>query len=622
MKIFRKNHFFRWLHFYRWAIFCGVIILGVSGLVLLGIAKIVDVMPEHMELTQKRSFLDLIQADQLASTARQMAEKEDLKSTTRVWVQAIQQNPGNADHIRSMLEFLLENDRVSSEAIAAMNMSRWLLKLSSTNHSDAVLVARVYDHYGLQKQSLELLDDHGDGLGSGDKSAYVRLLFENRKFNEFYAAWSRLGEEEKNLPEMRMMSTAWDYGFSENLDQADAARSELLEHIQDNPAHAGRLRITFLMAAHRGDLVTLESVLENLQLINAAQPVHHHTYWKILHLNGRSSEARKKAIAYNFPPRGPDDFTSQLETLLMLDLNSQAYDYIDKYIDRFPGFPLPWFEALKVLASKMEWDRLADCSDRLLSNPSMIAHESLGRFFRGIAYHRMNRFDRAATMFEGLKTKSLTANNAVSQDLIPMVITELSDFGYPETAAEIFDGLTGDENFSESLSYWKAGYKLALAARDLNRAFLASEKLYTLEPENYISLFNFASCLISFGDSPDESLMRMEMLMELRPGWIPGLINHALALIQNGKLVEADRILYIEINPGAIPDSLKSDYYLALFELKLMQGDTEKALEISQLIDPKTLFKVEESRIRNQISSLRSKAEMVSIDPAPHRDTP
>lgn len=620
MKIFRRYHFYRWLHFYRWAIFCGMIIFGLSGLVLLGIAKIVDVMPGYMELTQKRSMLDLIQSDQLASTARQMADTEDLKATTRVWVQAIQQNPGNADHIRDMLAFLLENDRINSEAIAAINMSQWLLKLSMTNRSDAVLVSKVYDHYGLQKKSLELLDDHAPGLDSEDTSAYVRLLFENRRFAEFHAAWSRLGEAEKNMPEMRMMHTAWDYGFSENLFQADAARSELMRQIRDDPAHAGRLRITFLMAAHRGDLATMESVLENLQLINAAQPVHHHTYWKLLNLNGRGAEAHEKAVAYNFPPRGPDDFTSQLETLLMLDLNNQAYDYIDKYIDRFTGFPDPWFEALKVLASKMEWGRLADCSDRLLNNPSMIAHESLGRFFRGVAYYRMNRFDRAASMFEGLKTRSLTANTSVSQELIPMVISQLSDLGYPETASGIFDGLTGDVNFSESLYYWKAGYKLALALRDLDRAFSASERLYTLEPENYISLFNYVSCLISSGDSPDGSLKRMEMLMELRPGWVPGLINHALALIQNGKLVEADRILYVELNPSAIPDSLKSNYYLALFELKLMQGDSEKALDVSSHIDMAALFKVEESRIMNQISSLRTKTEIVSAEPASQRD--
>ena len=601
-KITQRFYYAKFLKLFlynKWFAFFSILIALICLSVAVVIPKFYRVTPVHMDEVEKRSLLDFIQARQLHKTAQKFAEKGDIDDATSAWAQAIQQNPGNKVFVRNFVSFLVDNDSGSQYVGQAVNFGQWLLKLDQTNSTDAILMSRVYNKYGFPTESLKLLEPIQDQSNESIKAEYVKALFENQKLEDFITNYHLLSEESQALPNIKPIYLAYQSSYEKDTQLANNAFKDLQALVAKEPTNDFLVRLIFLASLIREDTELIQKALDQLAGINAARPQHHHALWRVLANNGKEDEARKLAQLYPHPPYTASGLVSQYETLHELGLASKADRYAENHIQQFGYTPAPWFVICNSLMDRGKWKKLGEFANLMLVDPRMAKYVSYAHYFVGKSQVGQFKYGSATDSF-----KQISAAGLGKEDSALRVIRDLTVMGYPILVVNLVEKILEVEKWRENKDMLRLLFQAGWNIRDLKVCLSSSFRLYQLDPTNITDAFNYAGCLIAERQRPKEALIRTQDLLSKTSNSLPAQINHALALLMNNDLVEADKILNIQINETTLPASFKPSYYAALFELNVKLKNSSQARLAFSKIEMDDLYTEEKLWLNNQFKRL------------------
>lgn len=603
-KLTQKFYYAKFLKLFlynKWFAFFTILIAFICISVAIVIPKFYRVTPVHMDEVEKRSLLDFIQAHQLQKTAQKFADRGDIDDATSAWAQAIQQNPGNKAFVRDFVSYLVDNDNGSQYIVQAVNFGQWLLKLDQTNSTDAILMSRVYNKYGFSTETLKLLEPIQDELDESVKAEYVKALFENQKLEDFITNYHGLSEESKALPQIKPIYLAYQSSYEKDSEVADKAFEDFQTLVANDPTNDFLVRLKFLVSMIREDTELMKRSLGELVGISAARPQHHHALWRMLAFKGQMDEARKIAQLYPHPPYTASGLVSQFQTLHDLGLPNKADAYAENHIQQFGYTPEPWFVICNSLQDRGEWKKLGSFANLMLVDPRMAKYVSYANYFVGKSHVGQYRYGSATDSF-----KQITAAGLGEDDAALTIIRDLTVMGYSIIVIDLVENILEEEKWRENQDMWRLLFQAGWNTRDLKICLRASFKLYQIDPTNITDAFNYAGCLIAERQRPTEALIRTQDLLSKTSNSRPAQINHALALLMNNNLVEADRILNIEINEATLDEALKPSYYAAQFELNLKLNDTPRALAAYSKIEMDFLYTEEKLWLNNEFDKLNN----------------
>lgn len=121
----------------------------------------------------------------------------------------------------------------------------------------------------------------------------------------------------------------------------------------------------------------------------------------------------------------------------------------------------------------------------------------------------------------------------------------------------------------------------------------AADLIYRLYPNDATAANYYAAALLIFRQKPETAISLTLRLMRANPRSRALAINHAEALLQNGRADEAETILRSVVftedeMKGRIPEL--SQYYLAYFEANRRLGNVAEAQQFLSRVDPKDLY--------------------------------
>jgi hypothetical protein len=585
------------------AFFAGLIALICISVAVV-IPKFFRVTPDHMDEVEKRSLLDFMQAQQLRKTALRHSSRGDVEEAVNAWVQSVQQNPGKAATVREFVGFLVDNDNSLQHIGEAVRFGQWLLDLGRTNSTDAVLMGRVYNKYGFPAETLKLLEPIHEELDDSVRIEYVRALFENLQFEEFIAEYYQLSDELKQDSRIVPFYKAYVVAFEPDIDRMNAARSELLAMIENEPTNDFLIRLMFLVGVIKKDTSILEDMLTRLTAINAARPRHHHAFWAVLAESGDPARARQLAETYPNPPYTARGLVSQYETLLELGLYNEADEYGLRHIQKFGYVPQPWFAICNSLVERAQWGKLASVADQMMLDSRMVRYYSYAVFYKGKALFGQNRFTSAVEAFRKIDPKELSGDDSALQ-----IVNDLTSMGYPQESKRILTGMLDNEKWTEKKEFWVSYFLAGWNTRDLQTAMRASSQLYLMDPADRLTAFNYAGCLIAEGKQKREALARSRDILIENPDYVPALINLSLALLLNDEVTEARNILELQLSPTSMAEKFLPSYYLALFQLHYQAGEYRKAAAVFPQIKLDQIYQDQANDLRDRMDQINIKLQ-------------
>ena len=132
---------------------------------------------------------------------------------------------------------------------------------------------------------------------------------------------------------------------------------------------------------------------------------------------------------------------------------------------------------------------------------------------------------------------------------------------------------------------------------------MATEKAYTLEPDKDGYVMNYAAVLIAEHRNPQESVKLTRHQSEQFPNNLDLQVNHALSLIQNNRLDEAEKLLK-SVNPNRLKSSEASVFNYAWAELHLQRNDATKARNSYALVNTNYIMPPQVVWIESKLKAL------------------
>lgn len=574
-----------------------VLLVLFAVFMALFLPKIWVTTPKDYNPVVKVSGLDLLQAWSLKRSARAAAEAGDQEKALYAWRVAVANNQGNLDSIRGFLEYLLKHGERDETIGMAYTECHWLLGLTETNRNQVELVARVYDHYKLPSRAAALLDPFKSELSPVEEKIFLKSLFEIGQRRTFDRQWESARPATREDPELRLYRDAWLAGWGDPGESGDAL-ARLKSH-RGEVAHRELVARLELEVAHqRGDLDYFKEVLDRMVDEGMDRPAYHVTYWILLKNAGREDEAVRLAKNYPFPPESADNLIRFSDVLLSLGLKDDAMDLLTRNIPQFGYSESLWVKQATILNQEKKWEELkalaADMRVDLRVNNSL---EGFSYYLEGLAEYRMKRYRPAGEAFE-----RIPRCNFESPYLALQVAANLEKLDYHAIAKEMLVPL--EDKLMDHASYWQALNDAGVNLRSDDLVFRTAERLYKMNPDNWITRFNYAASLISRRIQPAEAVKITVELLNQRPN-DPGVrINHALALLLNGRTSEAQEMLQT-ISEDGLPASYASSYFLAWFEVFFNENHFDKALAMSEKINPDYLFNCENEWLQTKLRRIQ-----------------
>lgn len=119
----------------------------------------------------------------------------------------------------------------------------------------------------------------------------------------------------------------------------------------------------------------------------------------------------------------------------------------------------------------------------------------------------------------------------------------------------------------------------------------AAQKTWELEPKKIAHVNNYAAVLLVTRQKPEQAIQLSMQLLAAEPANNDRKVNHVLALLQNQRLDEAEKLLK-SLNPVALNLNEGAIANYGWFELHIRRGEKELArrryptVERSQLLPP------------------------------------
>jgi hypothetical protein len=132
---------------------------------------------------------------------------------------------------------------------------------------------------------------------------------------------------------------------------------------------------------------------------------------------------------------------------------------------------------------------------------------------------------------------------------------------------------------------------------------MAAEKAYALDPSNDMFANNRAAVLIATETQPNEALKLTMKLLARRPGSVEVNINHCLALINVGRIADAEALL-LHISPVGLKPDETTVLNFAWFRVHESRTNAVLALRAAAGIDRYHLMPPQVDRLERGLKRL------------------
>lgn len=546
------------------------------------------------------SGLDIVQSWSLRRSAQKRIREGLQEDAVHAWRMAILEDPCNPANSRGFLQMLIDaNPPMTAQLGLGFSQSQWLLRLQGTNQLDALLVARFCNRYRYYPAVVSLLSPRTSSLAPEEADLLLRALFHQGEMEAFRDLWGKFPALHTNAV-LQVYHAAWQVGWGppggirqarELLDKAKEDRQLSLV------VHPLELALGYA----RGEPERYADSLRFLEREHLDQVVDHAKYWRLLIRAGRSAEAERLARGMVTPPNTPQDCASVAEVLNVLGHPKEAGEYIAKSLPQLGAHLDLWVRRAEYTIASGDWERLRDVAIEMRQVD--LLRDSAGGFawyLEGLSELKRNRTSTADQAFAAMIKAPLT------DPLLGFRTAQaIAQLGRPELAKQLLDRL--ESSFGNSAEYWLHVELAAYGSNDIEGMLAAAEKAYQLAPRHPMIVNNYAAALIIMRQRPAEAVKLTLSKLAQNPNDAGSKLNHALALLQNQRVSEAQAVL-TTVNAGELTGLYYSVYHLAVFELNYLTGNREQALDSAGKIEARFLKPPQVRWLDATVKALKEKA--------------
>lgn len=529
------------------------------------------------------ALLDKIQARSLSRSAQSSETAGQIDAAVLGWQLAVANDPGDPALSRGLVSLIarqpiLEKKHLRSGASHAL----WLLRLTATNREDLDLAARFFSRYGQDSYVASLLRPVETNLTPLQAQEYLKAQFHLGYMDAFGTVWDRYRKDVENAPDIPLYRAAWEAGWgpAETLhsgaDRLSRARQEATTTVLAN-------RLNLSVAFSRADIHAYEQSLGAIVDRHADRVSDHLNHWRLLVNAGQRNRAAELAQRYSNPPDSPSDALQMADLYLELGLTPFAADFLEKQVARFDFNPEIWQRQADLLIQLKRWEDLRALAIGLRAmeriSPDL---SSYAWMLQGIAELQVGKTGPAETAFT--RCVDFPPNSPLTSYRMAQL---LNRYGQHAHATALLRKL--EKDFGGLSQYWFQVVSAAYQARQFEVMRQAAAKGYELATNNPIFINNYAaSLLIERTNAPLAIELTLRQLGK-DPSNRAAQINHALALLQNGRLDDAAGQLD-RVDRRGLDSSYRTQLQLGYFELNARRGNTTAALSAYREIEPRFLM--------------------------------
>ena len=582
-RIVRRNRFLFHL------VYEPAFLIAIGSLVALALLapvfllKIWIVSPKGFDPVVKVRALDFVQAAALRRSARKAEAIGDYKEAMLGWRGTVENNPANATDLRAALENATRIQPPSREWLGwSLYYGNWLMRLEQTNLHDVFLYAKVLDHYQLEESLVSVLDPYAKELNADQSALYTRALFQIGRVDGFQQQWKRHAKEFAQDRDMALFDSAFKAGWSSGSEATEARKR--LDLATTDPATqrlANRLSLSVCIA--RNESTAYRAALSRLENDRSDRVPDHVRYWLLLAYNQRGDEAREQARKFVAPPESSGDAEIMARGLLRLGLRTETLAYLERHQEAFSYHPTLWTLRTQLLMEMNRWDDLRTVAVAMRQHDRLEPYlGGYSHFLEGLAETRQGRDDIASRCFAEL------AQHPIPDPVLAYSSASLlKKLGRPEIAASMLGRL--EKNFSNQLEFWLQLQASAFDARQFDVLLAATKRAYEIAPGKLEYANNYAAALLVSREHPSEAIELTFRTLQLAPQAFETRLNHALALLQNARVTDAEPILR-DLDDERRDAERETLVNLGWFEFFLRSGNPTRAKEYALKVDPARLL--------------------------------
>lgn len=550
----------------KFAVALACITAGFGGLSL-GLPKFWVVTPDGFTPVLRVSLLDMVQARMLSRSARRLDTEGRPSEALQAWTGALGNHPANVENLRSFVDFVLNREGLERRWLRiGAQQSQWMVALVGTNDSGAVeLAGRMCLRAGMTDIAWMYLNTTNRSISMSAARGLAEAAFKTGRLKEFAQAWEVHREAMQGDPSLGLYRAAWLALAGKPAEQAPSMA--ILDQATRNPdLKVLALRLRSIVEAERLDVEAFERSFEELRSMRQDELEDHARSWLVFEVAGRHATAVARATAYAIPPETGERATLLLRTWSMLRLESLAASFSRNQLDGFASDPNTWLLSSQMLVANQDWDEVRSVAARMKTNPFLSrVFAGYSDFLEGLCENATGRVERARDSFKRLLDR-MPSEPSLAMD----AANTLDRIGFRSEAREVLKRV--ESTFGTSAQYWFAMGRLAWQQRDHAALLAAADKAYSLDPERLDNVNNLAAALLINRTRPAEAVQLTLQVIQKATYQHASYLNHAFALVRNGRTVEARKILD-DLPLSALTNEERTFWRLAAVELEFSEGN-------------------------------------------------
>lgn len=591
-----------WLRVFLFDHWFGIATLMFIGFVLflgLFLTKIWTATPEWVTPPLKISGLDMAQGWSLARRAESTAKQGNLVEAVLTWRSASVHSPGNPEIARSMLRAISGLPKPDRRYTAiGYDRSQWLLRLTQTNVNDLTLVSHFLRKYQIDDWLLQLTGSLSNNIPSELASDMLIASFHRAQMTRFGQLWSLHSDTFGKDPILSLYQLTWEAGWGpvQGFQSARRKMVELQSTTTGEQAETLR-RLQLYLAFQLTDLTLYRSALDWLIDHHVDRVSENVNYWRLLTRVGRREDARELARKFSRPPETVSDAIGLANAFVDLQLPSVAVEFTLNQLRDYPFSPDLWMRLAEQRIEMRDWPEVRQTAVSMRNEPAVQGRMTgMASFLEGMVALKTGDPELASKFFK----ETASGRYARSTDAFS-VSERMLRLGYPAESAALLK--TIETQYESDLQFWFQLTTAAYESRQMDLMVRAAKKTLSLAPDEPTHINNYSAVLLATRTDPEEAIKLTFRLILAYPKNRDYKINHSLALIQNGRLEEAEEILKT-FNPTLMNPVESSSINLGWFEIHLRRGDKEKAKEAYRQIDGTRLMEPQTQWVNEQFKKL------------------
>jgi len=579
---------------FRWAVIACFTIFIVLGVML---PKVYTTSPPDHDQTVKVSGLDMLQAAALRRSAKAAEAGGRLNDAVPMWLAALANNQASVESVRGFVGALTRQPIPDRAWLAH---GRWqslsLLRLTRTNAADLDLAVRFHALYDQHEWIVATLEKSDVPVGPSTTTAYLGALFLSGQTDKFAQAWNQRGSSVAGDTAAALYHAAWQAGWGP-AGEAPGGRARLESALAD-PA-SRRLALSLLVRVHHKtlDLVSFEKRLAELGDLHHDTLKDHMLHWQLLEVVGRKTDAAAAARSYTARPETPGEAEQLLAVFTRLGLYNEGLQFFGQQMDGFKQHPVIWVRMGELLAAGKLWESMRSMALEVRQDERL--KEVLGNygwFLMGIAEHGLGHPEIAKDAFATFV--ALPPPNPMISFQSAVTLNRL---GYPESAAPLLKRL--ESVAGADIAFWKQAQLTAFESRQSDLLLAACEKVHAMAPDT-VSMSNLAAALLMMRERPSDAVQLTLEVIGRAPNSRIAQVNHALALVQNGRTADSERVLR-SVSDTGMSDGDRTMLAFSWFQCHLQAGRTHEAITVAEKVDLRHLFPPQVQWFETALKSLK-----------------